>query len=308
MWSFSLGGDWSRNRNVSQDRKGIVKTIGVIANLRKSHAPDVLKRLGKRASKLGMTVLADGPTARFIPRCRKVSSAALFDGSDAIVAMGGDGTMIRAVRELDGMDKPLIGVNIGSLGFMTSVAEAELERALECLARGDYIESVRAIVECDVIRGKKRAKYRALNDIVIRGKDSIRVVSLDVSIDNEIVTSYACDGLIVATPTGSTGHSLSAGGPIIAPGTQAFVISIICPHSLSSRPLVIPDRSAIAVTISESDGDVLLSVDGQLSHTLAEGDSFVVRRSDASVRFIHLPGHSYFSVLRQKLHWRGSVI
>jgi len=141
------------------------------------------------------------------------------------MTLGGDGTMLRAVRELDGRDTPIIGVKIGGLGFLTTISEDDVERALRCLARDDFTTSMRAMLDCRVEqRGKKVASYRALNDVVVSSGPSFRVVTLDVSIDGDNVTSYVCDGLIVSTPTGSTGHSLSAGGPILTPETPAFVI------------------------------------------------------------------------------------
>jgi NAD+ kinase len=286
-----------------------MKKLGIIANCKKLRAPEVLKRLGEKAHELGLVLFTDKPTSKLLKRCKVVPRNAIFQKADAIVAMGGDGTMLRAVRELDGRNKPVIGVNIGGLGFMTSVAQDDLDRALECLARNKFTESERVIMESVVISGGKRiARYRALNDVVIRSAKSVRILSLDMTIDKQHVTSYACDGLIVSTPTGSTGHSMSAGGPILSPETPAFVISLICPHSLSSRPLVVPDESTISIQVAESDGDVVLSIDGQVGSMLAQGDRIEVKRSGKGVRFIHLPGHSYFAVLRQKLHWRGSSI
>jgi len=227
---------------------------------------------------------------------------------DAIMAVGGDGTMLRVVRALEGRDVPVIGLNIGALGFLTSVAEKDLDRAFECLRDDKYEVSLRAIVECELFRGGARlAAYRGLNEVVVSSVSS-RIVDLELEIDGAHVTSYACDDLIIATPTGSTGHSLSAGGPILSPETGALLISLICPHTLSSRPLVIPDSSTIRVTVVEAGEKVLLSVDGQVGQPMEAGDRVVVRRSGQGVRFLHLPGHSFFAVLRQKLHWSGSSV
>jgi NAD+ kinase len=189
------------------------------------------------------------------------------------------------------------------------VAENDLDRALECLARDQYQISVRAVAEGAVVHaGREVSRYRALNEVLVTSGPSARVITLDVSIDGEHVTSYVCDGLIVSTPTGSTGHSLSAGGPILTPGTAAFVVSVICPHTLSWRPLVVPDVSEIVIAAGGRDEEMCLSVDGQVGQELHEGDTVKVRRSARSVRFIHLPDHRYFSVLRQKLHWSGSNV
>ena len=217
--------------------------------------------------------------------------------------------MLRSARELDGRDKPLIGINIGGLGFMTSVSEQDLEKAMECLANDNFEVRERSVAECSVTRnGEKGAPFRALNDAVITGGSSTRVITLDVAIDNDKVTSYVCDGLIVSTPTGSTGHSLSAGGPIVIPESGVFVISLICPHALSSRPLVIPESSRIIIHISDSRDDLKLVADGQISFPLRQDDNVEVVKSKKSIKFIHLPGHSHFSVLRHKLNWSGSSV
>jgi NAD+ kinase len=286
-----------------------VKKLGIIANCDKLRASEVLRAVADKAASSGLQIVADKTTARHMKFCKAMTQEKMFRVVDAVMALGGDGTMLRAVRGLAGQDKPVLGVNIGSLGFMTSVAEKDIGRAMDCLASNNFSVSVRAIIEAVVARkGKAVARYRALNDVVLARGQSSRIMTLDVAVDGDYVTSYACDGLIVSTPTGSTGHSLSAGGPIVAPESRTLVISVICPHTLSSRPLVVPDQSEISITATETDGNFLLSVDGQTGRVLKQGDRIKVKRSDKSVRFIHLPGYSYFSVLRQKLHWRGSSI
>jgi len=286
-----------------------MKTIGIIANPTKARAAEVLRRIAVRAKALGLALCADPPTGALLDVGEVAVAENLFDVVDLVMALGGDGTMIRAVRELNGRDKPIIGVNIGGLGFLTSVAEDDLDRAMECLANGSYVLSEHPIVSCRVERGgEKIAEYRALNDVVVNRGATARVVTLDVWVDGGKVTSYVCDGLIVSTPAGSTGHSLSAGGPILAPATRAFVISLICPHTLSSRPLVVPDSSEICVGLHNGERRLILSVDGQVGCALAGEDRVLIRRGERSVRFIHLPGYSYFGVLRQKLHWSGSSV
>ena len=285
-----------------------MKTLGIIANCGKERASDVLSKLAIKANELGLKLVADEVTAGLLGICEQAPLDVIFDSVDAIVALGGDGTMLRVVRAMAGRDKPVMGLNIGSLGFLTSVAEDELDQALNCLASDDYVESVRAIAECIVVRdGKAYESYRALNEVLISQGPSSRVVTLGVSIDGDDLTSYVCDGLIVSTPTGSTGHSLSAGGPILTPGTQSFVISVICPHTLSSRSIVIPDSSEVVVMIEDVSSDPLLSVDGQVGQALKDGDRVTVKRSKQGVRLIHMPGHSYFSVLSKKLHWSGTL-
>jgi NAD+ kinase len=286
-----------------------VRSLGAIANCGKPRAAKVLENLMDSARALGLQVAGDEATAELMGIRDVLSIGEMASRVDAIVALGGDGTMLRVVRDLDGRDRPLLGVNIGALGFLTSIAEEDLPRALQCLAEGNYVIGSRSIAECVLVRaGRELSRYRGLNEVVVSSGPSSRVVTLDLSVGMDTGTSYVCDGLIVSTPTGSTGHSLSAGGPILVPETRAFVISVICPHTLSSRPLVVPDSSEIVVTAASGAGEMRLAVDGQVGQPLVRGDVVKVRRSPHDVHFIHLPGYSYFKVLRQKLHWSGSSV
>jgi NAD+ kinase len=285
-----------------------MKTLGVIANCRKESAGRVLTRLRERAAGAGITLFPDAATCELMNCPCALDGPAVFDQVEAVMVLGGDGTMLRAVRALEGRDLPVIGVNLGSLGFMTSVAESDLDRAVDCLARGEFGVSKRVVLECNARSAISGAgHYRALNDVVITSVHS-RVVTLSVRVDDSSVGDFVCDGLILSTPTGSTGHSLSAGGPVIMPEAGALVVSLICPHTLSTRPLVLPDEVIVEVTVTASAGKVALTADGQIGQELAQGDRVEIRRASRHVRFIHLPGYSYFGVLRQKLHWRGSNV
>lgn len=287
-----------------------MKRIGVVANCRKPHASAVLQRLSARAASLGMELYTScGEEGGLIPGATAVSETALAETADVVMALGGDGTVLRAARILAGSDKPVLGVNLGSLGFLTSVTEENLDAALAALAKGEFTTSTRSVAECSVVRGSQVVgRYRALNDVVIGWGESSRVITLDVALDGEPVASYNCDGLIVSTPTGSTGHSLSAGGPILHPNSPCFVVTLICPHTLSNRPLVVSDHSVIVVSVAKTMKHVLLSVDGQEELAVRQDDRLEIRRAENGVRFIHLAGYSYFSVLRQKLLWRGSSV
>lgn len=286
-----------------------MKRIGIAANCKKQRAGDVLARLGRKSADLNMALFSSESVIRLLG-CGTIlqDDKKMCDHVDAVMALGGDGTMLRAVRELDGADKPVIGVNLGGLGFLTSVAEEDIDKAMDCLARDDFETDTRSMIDSVILNGAvEKAKYRALNDVVVHSASS-RIITLHVSINDEIVTSYVCDGLVVTTPTGSTGHSMSAGGPIVMPNAKVLVISLICPHTLSSRPLVVPDCSRICVEVGDDSGKVLLSADGQVGQALEPGDRVMMECSDKSIRFIHLPGYSYFSVLRQKLRWSGSSV
>ncbi len=255
---------------------------------------------------MGMEVVADPHTASLIAGIPSVPVAGMRQACDVVLALGGDGTLLRVVRELRGGRVPILGVNIGHLGFLTAISEPDVERAVEALAAGRYTLSRRPLLDGTIRRAAQPVvRCRALNDLVLRTGASSRMVTLDVAIDGVKVSSYYCDGLIVAAPAGSTGHSLSAGGPILSPETRAIVISLICPHTMSSRPLVLPDKSTVAVTVTHCAGEVILSVDGQIGHSLSEGDHVTVRRGAVHAAFVCLPGYDWFAVLRRKLKWSG---
>jgi NAD+ kinase len=284
-----------------------MKRLGVIANCAKERAPSALARLRTKADMLGLTLLPDAETAALMKMPSTLSPHDVVQQADTIMVLGGDGSMLRAVRELEGRDVPVIGVNLGSLGFMTSVAENDLERALDCLVRDEYTTSFRAMLDCLIVRnGCSVGAFRALNDVVI--VCGARVGTLRLAVDDQEVGDCVCDGLIVSTPTGSTGHSLSAGGPVLMPTSPAVVVTLICPHTLSIRPLVLSSDSTVEVAVVERAVGSKLSVDGQVGQSLEIGDVVKVMRSPAGVRMIHLPGYDYFTVLRQKLHWRGSNV
>lgn len=285
-----------------------MKTIGVVANVRKPEAADTLQRVAVKAKALGLHLLVAGETSALLPALKPVGEARLLEAAEALIVLGGDGTMLDTVRLLAGRETPLLGVNIGSLGFMTSVPEEELEGAITALAAGRCSVEIRTMMECRVqsVTGAPQVLH-ALNEIAIGWGMSSKMITLELAVDDEPVTAYVCDGLIVATPTGSTGHALSAGGPILHPQTPAFVINVICPHTLGTRPMVIADRSVIGVRVSAAPKQLLFSVDGQ-EYPLGQGDRIKVCRSPRQVRFAHLPDYSYFAILRQKLHWRGSSL
>jgi NAD+ kinase len=287
----------------------MIRKLGIVANCGKPHAPAVLRKLAAKARKMGIKLVADKAIISLLDNKKCTEAGRNFGSVDVVMALGGDGTMLRAVRMLEGKDIPVIGLNLGALGFLTSVVEDELDCALKCLVSGKYSTSIRAMVDA-VVERKRRTivRQRALNEVVVSSGPSKRVVVLGLAVDGDKVTSYVCDGLIVSTPTGSTGHSLSAGGPILTPETQAFVISLICPHTLSSRPLVVPDKSEIVISVEDASGKIMFSVDGQIAENLVEGDRVRIRKSQSIVRFVHLPGYSYFTVLRRKLHWGGSNV
>lgn len=286
-----------------------MKTLGLLANCEKPTAPEILRRIDRKAGALGLRLVVCGQAGLHLPSALTVPEEAIMNSADALMVLGGDGTMLRAVRVLQGAPTPVIGVNLGSLGFLASVSQDNVELALECLVEGRYSIRDRAVADGILLRaGHEISRYRALNDVVIDRGASSRIVSLHLAIDGAEVVSSQCDGLILATPTGSTGHALSAGGPVIHPESAVFVITLICPHALSIRPMVVPDSQRITVDIARCSGEIRLTVDGQTGEALRVGDRIEFSRSNANAKFILLPDFNYFSILRQKLHLRGSSV
>ncbi len=287
-----------------------MKRIGVVANCSKPQAGQVLSRVEAEARRLNLTLAVCDETHTLLPQATRVAPVAFAQAVDGVLALGGDGTMLHTVRLLDGAATPVLGVNLGSLGFMTHVTEPELEQALQFLAEGRFTVAERAMLQASVVRdGQRVARLMALNDIVVGWGQSSRAMTLGLSVDDEEVAQYLCDGLIVSTPTGSTGHALSSGGPIVMPAAPVFNMNVICPHSLSARPLILPDTCTIQVQVQQLPAEKapLLSADGQDEFVLVQGDLLEIARHPQPALFAQLPGHRYFAVLRHKLHWRGSA-
>jgi NAD+ kinase len=283
-----------------------MKKAGVIANPKRPHAADIFERLARRAEALGIELFADGQTAAYLPAATVIEFDQFATTVDVLLALGGDGTVLFCAKILNGADVPILGINLGSLGFLTGVGEDTLEKALDALAAGKCRREIRTAADCTVLRkGRPDAGYRILNDAVIGFGGSSHIITLGLSVSGEPITSFACDGIIVATPTGSTGHFLSSGGPVIQPGARVFGVSVICPHTLSNRPLVLPDSHVIEIAVQHTHKKLILSADGQDVEELDTGDDVRITRSGKPVTFLHLPGYSYFSVLSRKLHWRG---
>ncbi len=258
----------------------------------------------------GVTVLLDQEAAAVAGRTGDAQLLpAIGRRANVVIVLGGDGTILRVVRELDGAETPIFGVNVGNLGFLTSVRCEEMRDAVEMLFRGEYEVSERHTLEATLIRNGKRVEsHRALNDAVISRSAFSRIVRLRLELDGGLLTEYVCDGMIFATATGSTAYSLSAGGPILLPETRAFVMTPICPHALSNRPIVAGRNSVARCDVANAAGELLLTVDGQVQVRLQVGDTVEVKRSGKVVRLLTPKGHSFFDVLRQKLKWSGSNV
>ncbi|HSR70398.1 MAG TPA: NAD(+)/NADH kinase [Acidobacteriota bacterium] len=228
----------------------------------------------------------------------------LVEQSDFIVVFGGDGTMLSAARSVSGSGTPILGVNMGSLGFLTSVRPEELYPALERVLARDYYLDRRTLLRAAVYNngGDEPKVYHALNDVVVNKGTLARIISMHVALDDDPITEYLADGLIISTPTGSTAYSLSAGGPILYPELEAFIVTPICPHTLTNRPIVAPSDRAISVTLKEGD-DVMLTVDGQVGVELTPGAEIVCTRSHRHIDLLQPGDKTFFDVLRDKLKW-----
>jgi NAD+ kinase len=277
--------------------------VGVVGNPRYSGLAAILSGMAARAPGLGITFYTEPDLAPFWERpVPPVGIAAL----DALVTLGGDGTLLRGARLLAGQQVPVLGVNLGRVGFLTTCTRADLDLALTRLAARDYVLEPRLILDTE-IRGAAETHFSlpaALNDVTVHKAGVARMIQLGVTVDSQEIGPYSADGLIVATPTGSTAYSLSAGGPIIAPDVEAIVITPICAHTLAVRPLVIPARSVIAIApISGSAEDLLVSVDGQQAMTVGPDDRLTIKRSAATVPLVRFGANSYFARMRESLRW-----
>ena len=226
---------------------------------------------------------------------------------DLAAVLGGDGTMLNALSKLGNFEKPVAGINIGTLGFLTTCTDDELDIFAAAVAENSYTTSVRTLLEATVHRtGKRSESFIALNEVTLARGDTGRLVSLRAQVDGELLNDYRADGLIVATPTGSTAYSLSAGGPLISPSAAVFVITPICPHSLSQRSLVLSDESVVELSSQHPDsGPMIFTVDGRDSIHIEPGDRVMVKKASRSFLLLRLEGRSFYGALRQKLHWQG---
>lgn len=260
-----------------------------------------VRRLARAVASLGVEVTYDAHTARAIGR--KPSRSAHGDPQLCVV-VGGDGTLLSAARALGGRPIPILGVNLGGLGFMAEIGPREAPDRLRRLVKGAFDVGRRMTLEASLERGRSGgARQAALNDVVITKSALARMIEVQLAIDGRTVTVYRADGLIVATPTGSTAYSLSAGGPIIHPEIDALLIAPICPHTLSMRPLVVPSTARIEMTLVGGGAEVFLTLDGQVGHPLRPGDRVRVRRGSHDVLMVRSGRRDYFELLRRKLRW-----
>lgn len=268
----------------------------------------VLADLGRTALRLGFQLHAQEEVARHLSAAGPVLG--LDEGEvDAVLTMGGDGTLLRGARLAARLGVPVVGVNLGHRGFLTSLPVADLQKAMDALARGLYQEDRRMMLEARVLHadGSWGEALPAVNDVVLHRAGVARVTRVQLTVDTgefrDDVGSFSGDGVIVATPTGSTAYALSAGGPIISPSVPCILVVPICPHTLAVRPLVVPAGNRVGVRALDATGDVVLTVDGQVGRSLSPGDRLDVGRGPRDVTLVRFPGYTFFSTLRRKLNW-----
>jgi len=283
------------------------KTIGIVAHPRKSGVGDLVNAIAQEFSSFSITPLLEKETARIAGQKSEYSIAELGAAADLLVVAGGDGTILRVVGQLGEAIKPIFGINVGSLGFLTTASSATYREAVECLAKDRINFSQRALLEARVRLGEKQtAKMLALNDAVLSRGELSRLVLLRTRVNGETLTEFNADGLIVATPTGSTAYSLSAGGPILDPESGVFVITPICPHVLTNRSIIVAEGSTIEIEASDPDYPVYLTLDGRKPIHVERESVVTIRKAKKMLPLASLPDASFFSVVRQKLKWSGS--
>jgi len=280
-----------------------IKTVGLIAKPRIDRAAKLVPELIAWLEARGVAVFLDEEAAGYAGRSPGLSRDQVAAQSQLLVVLGGDGTLLSAARASLGHNLPLLAVNLGGLGFLTAIKIEELYPQLERALHGDFRVAQRRMLHVELWRGDRRiAAHEALNDVVLTKAEIARMIDLEVQVDNHFVCVYKADGLIVATPTGSTAYSLSAGGPIMFPSVAATAITPICPHTLTNRPVIVPDESEIQVIVLYN-SPTYMTIDGQVGEILETGDRIVCRRSEHCISLVRPPDLMFFDVLREKLKW-----
>ncbi len=281
-----------------------MKTIGLIPNWRKKNANLVVARIDRFFSQRSIRLnLAELSRVDFYSDTSLADQLAdWYESMELIIVVGGDGTILRVARDLACWNLPVLGINMGHKGFLAEIEVEQMERFLQYIATGQFTCHERMMLDTRLRRqDKELAAYLALNDIVISRGPFSRIIEVESYINNDFMESYSGDGLIVATPTGSTGYSLSAGGPIVNPTMQLFVITPICPHSLYNRSVIISGNDLISLQVDSRQVEVMLTVDGQVRHTLEDHDQIIICRSEQTVKLVSFQGYTFFRMLHQKL-------
>lgn len=279
--------------------------VGIIANPHKSGAQKTLEALCTALENKQITPVLETVTAEIIGKKNGVDATHFVGTCDIVAVLGGDGTMLNAANQIGPADIPVAGINIGTLGFLTTCTDDELDLFADAIVSGKYqlIKRMQLKSTVTTAEGSER-HFRALNEITLARGQTGRLVSLDAWVDNELLNHYRADGLIVSTTTGSTAYSLSAGGPLIAPNAEVFVITPICPHSLSNRSLVVSDNSVVELAPNkDAECPMLFTVDGREVIEINQGDRIRVQQAGHALPLLRLTGRTFYTTLRQKLGW-----
>jgi NAD+ kinase len=278
------------------------KTIGLIAHTGKRGVAEVIGAVVEEFSRFSMSILLEKETAKIAGKKSDYSIPQLAAKSDLLVVLGGDGTILYVAGQLGDAMKPIFGINVGSLGFLTCVSSADYRKAVESIAKGQIAFTERTLL--NVTAGGKTSV--GLNDVVLSRGEVSRLVRLRTSVNGEALTEFNADGLIIATPTGSTAYSLSAGGPIMTPDSGVIVITPICPHVLTNRSIIVGQDSLIEIEVTERDYPVFLTVDGRDPVRIEFGSIVTIQKAKRTLSLAVMPDVSFFNVVRQKLKWSGS--
>lgn len=282
----------------------MLNRIGIVVKPNKEEAVSVARELIGWLAQRDIRVYLDSIVASSVNPSLSCPREEIGRWVDLLIVLGGDGTLLSAVRHLEGERVPILGVNLGGLGFLTEITLEELYPVLEKALEGNMETERRMKLHVTVIRrGNKVGEYTILNDVVISKSILARIIHLRNSINGAYVTTYRGDGVIICTPTGSTAYSLAAGGPIVYPSMDSVLITPICPHTLTNRPLVIPDRATVEFTLETEESDVRLTLDGQVGCDILPFDQVVITKAKNHVFFIKSPFKDYFQILRTKLKW-----
>jgi NAD+ kinase len=285
-------------------------SIGLISKVADPNVAPTLTSLVEYLTGRQCKVLLDPSSAAHLhaDKNKAITRAELGAHCDLIVVIGGDGTLLDAARAVAPHGVPLLGVNLGRLGFMVDVLPAEMVQTLDAVFAGRYVREERLMLTARVFsQGQEHGPFPSLNEVVVRNRDFARVIEFDTYMDGNFISHHRADGIIIATPTGSTAYALSSGGPVLHPALNALTLVPICPHTLSDRPLVLDAQREIEIVIEASQAtQALMTCDGQVHSELGGGDSVKIRRAERTVLLIHPPGYDYFKILRNKLHWGRS--
>ena len=284
-------------------------SVGLIVNYKKEKTRETACRIIDWLNSKKLRVYIEGNKGKEIGREElNCPTEKFLKNVDLIISLGGDGTLLRAARLVAAEDIPVFGVNLGGLGFLTQIGIDDLEKSLEKLYRERYFLDERMMLNCTVKRREEEIKkFTALNDVVIGKGAFARIISLATYVNNDYVITYSADGLVVSTSTGSTAYSLSAGGPIVNPNINSIILTPICPHTLSARPLIVGENDQVKIKLESSEEKVMVTIDGQEGFVLKSKDEVIIKKSDHKAQLITFKEKSFYAILREKLRWSGQI-